>query len=95
MNAQIFFDLVGQMRAAQKKYFTQGRLQSDLIESKELEKRVDQVLKDGLDQPGEPVQLTLTEDQDKLGDCPAGTGWASRPEYQEADQKKRGGVDEK
>ena len=91
MNAQIFFDLVGQMRAAQKKYFTQGRLQSDLIASKELEKQVDQILASGLDQPGEPVQLTLTEDQDMQGDCPAGTNWASRPEYQEADQKKRGG----
>lgn len=93
MDAQTFFDLVGQMRTAQKKYFTQGRLQSDLIASKELEKQVDQVLKDGLDQPDEPVQLTLAEDQDKLGDCPAGTGWASRPEYQEADEKNGGGVD--
>jgi hypothetical protein len=63
MNAQIFFELVKQMRAAQKKYFKE-RTQSNLIESKKLEKQVDQVLAAGLDNQAEAdvaVQLSLTE----------------------------------
>jgi len=63
MNAQVFFELVGQMRAAQKKYFKE-RTGSSLIESKKLEKQVDQVLAAGLDHEVDAdvaVQLSLTE----------------------------------
>lgn len=44
MDIDDFIDLVRRMRQAQKAYFTQGRKHSDLIESKRLEKEVDQAL---------------------------------------------------
>lgn len=39
-----FFELVCALRVAQKKYFKQGRLQSDLITARVLESRLDKVL---------------------------------------------------
>lgn len=47
MNVSEFTRMVKEMRDAQKKYF-KSRLRSDLIASKELEKRVDQALADGI-----------------------------------------------
>lgn len=50
MKAQAFLELVGEMRAAQNKYFGQ-RTHSNLIAAKELEKRVDAVVKAGKLEP--------------------------------------------
>jgi len=36
------------LRAAQKRYFTEGRKQSDLIEAKRLEALVDKAIRDGV-----------------------------------------------
>ena len=44
MNAPEFVTTVREMRAAQKRYFTEGRKQFDLIEAKRLEKIVDMAL---------------------------------------------------
>ena len=63
MNAEEFVKLVTEMRVAQKKYFKE-RTGSSLIESKKLEKQVDQVLETGLDNDTAAdvaVQLSLTE----------------------------------
>ena len=49
MKAQEFFELTGKVRAAQKKYFTGGRLHGDLVASKQLEAELDRALKAGLD----------------------------------------------
>jgi hypothetical protein len=40
MNAREFFDIVAEMRAAQKRYFM-NRTHSDLLDAKALEKTVD------------------------------------------------------
>jgi hypothetical protein len=48
MNSPEFVMTVREMRAAQKRYFTEGRKQSDLIEAKRLEKVVDQALAEGV-----------------------------------------------
>ncbi len=48
MNVDEFFDLVKRMRQAQKNYFNGGRLPKDLIQSKELERHVDEAIKRGL-----------------------------------------------
>jgi len=50
MKAQAFLELVGEMRAAQSKYFKE-RTQSNLIAAKDLEKRVDVVVKAGKLEP--------------------------------------------
>lgn len=46
MDAKGFFELVGRMRAAQQDYFAR-RQQSDLIQAKALEKKVDEALAAG------------------------------------------------
>jgi hypothetical protein len=57
MDIQTFINTVRQMRKHQTDYFTKGRKQSDLIESKRLEKLVDRALVDGIAVP-------------MSGDCP-------------------------
>ena len=47
MNVSEFTRTVKEMRDAQKRYF-KSRLRSDLIASKELEKRVDDAIEDGI-----------------------------------------------
>jgi hypothetical protein len=67
MNLQLFFELVGQMRAAQKVYFNE-RTRSSLIKAKRLESEVDQVLTAGLDHEAGAdvaVQLTFTSKQEE------------------------------
>ena len=49
MNAQEFVEKTGEMRAAQKRYFTEGRKQADLIEAKRLEKLVDVALAEAVE----------------------------------------------
>lgn len=44
--AKDFYKLVESMRAAQKRYFNNGRKQSDLQDSKDLEYKVDKFLKE-------------------------------------------------
>ena len=61
MNAEQFIQLVRKMRERQNAYYRQGRKQSDLIASKELEKEVDRALLDGISMPVEGV---LTERPD-------------------------------
>lgn len=53
MNAEQFIELVRKMRQAQNAYYRQGRKQSDLIASKQLEKEVDRALLDGISFPAE------------------------------------------
>lgn len=48
MNAAEFVLKVREMREAQKRYFTKGRLQGDLIRSKQLEGEVDKALREGV-----------------------------------------------
>lgn len=49
---------------------------------------MDTVYSAGISIDGLLNQLDITvADQDKLGDCPAGTGWASRPEDQDPQSK--------
>jgi len=48
MTNEEFKQLVAEMRAAQKKYFENGRYYSDLTEAKRLEKMVDSYLKPDL-----------------------------------------------
>lgn len=74
MNATDFVMTVRKMRAAQKRYFTEGRKQSDLFEAKRLEKIVDQALDEGVTvlefhTPTEPtmdeaIQLGLLNDEE-------------------------------
>lgn len=45
MTASEFFDLTIKVRAAQKQYYTKGRLQGDLIEAKKLESVLDNAIK--------------------------------------------------
>jgi hypothetical protein len=52
MNKDEFIETVRQMRAAQKSYFKEGRKRSDLIESKRLEKMVDDALAESNPQAG-------------------------------------------
>lgn len=60
MKAQAFLDLVGEMRAAQSKYFKE-RTQSNLIAAKDLEKRVDVVVKAGKLEPDVPASEVFSE----------------------------------
>lgn len=48
MNAAKFVVLVREMRAAQKQYFSKGRMQGDLIQAKRLEADVDKALREGV-----------------------------------------------
>lgn len=48
MNAAEFILKVREMRDAQRRYFTKGRLQGDLIRSKQLEGEVDKALREGV-----------------------------------------------
>jgi len=59
MKAQAFLELVGEMRAAQSKYFKE-RTHSNLIAAKELEKRVDAVVKAGRLEPDVPAVNVFT-----------------------------------
>lgn len=58
MNFSQFTKAVAEMRTAQKLYF-KSRMRSDLIKAKELEKQVDQALKEGIvkDEPAEQGRL--------------------------------------
>lgn len=56
MNAEHFIELVRKMREKQNAYYRQGRKQSDLIASKQLEKEVDRALLDGISFPVEGEQ---------------------------------------
>lgn len=58
MNVSEFTRLVEEMREAQKAWF-KNRLRGDLIRSKDLERRVDKALADGLVSSVEPGQLDL------------------------------------
>lgn len=61
-----FLVLVWKMRKHQKAYFTEGRKQSDLIESKRLETEVDKALKQHLEfSNGEPVELVMVVQEDE------------------------------
>lgn len=60
MQAEQFIELVRKMREKQNAYYRQGRKQSDLIASKQLEKEVDRALLDGVSFPVEGV-LESTE----------------------------------
>jgi hypothetical protein len=74
MDTEDFIEMVRCMRAAQKAYFKDGRKQSDLIESKRLEKQVDEALRQGVSIPvagvleetagiGEGEQITMFEEE--------------------------------
>lgn len=67
MIAEQFVELVRKMREKQNAYYRQGRKQSDLIASKQLEKEVDRALLDGVSFPAstvEPMQANLFIDQE-------------------------------
>jgi hypothetical protein len=49
MDKDTFIELVRELRRSQKAYFKNGRKQSDLIESKRLEKLVDEALAAGFE----------------------------------------------
>lgn len=64
MKLDQFVALVSQMRSAQIDYFEKGRLHRDLIRSKQLERQVDQALREGvvlvdLRPAQEPIQKSL------------------------------------
>lgn len=67
MNAEQFIELVRKMRMSQNAYYRQGRKQSDLITSKELEKEVDRALLDGISFPVE-AQLDERPDDSEPGE---------------------------
>jgi len=67
MDLQTFINTVRQMRKHQTDYFTKGRKQSDLIESKRLEKVVDQALKDGIAVPVLEERPDDSEPGEQLG----------------------------
>jgi hypothetical protein len=68
MNIKDFFELTGKVRAAQKKYFLGGRLQGDLIASKQLESKLDKALSEGIPEPTATVHVYTTEEyQRQLG----------------------------
>jgi hypothetical protein len=48
MDVQKFIETVRAMRQAQNDYFGKGRKFNDLVKSKDLEKKVDQALADGI-----------------------------------------------
>lgn len=56
MQAEQFIELVKKMCEKQNAYYRQGRKQSDLIASKQLEKEVDRALLDGVSFPVEGEQ---------------------------------------
>lgn len=64
MNVSEFTRVVKEMRDAQKAYF-KNRLREDLVRSKELERRVDQAISEGIVFDLDIVQVE-TEDQPKL-----------------------------
>ena len=67
MEVKVFIETTGLMRAAQKRYFTEGRKQADLIEAKRLEKQVDRVVAEGRLEPDETtVTNEPTEEQLQL-----------------------------
>ena len=66
MNAEQFIELVRKMREKQNAYYRQGRKQSDLIASKELEKEVDRALLDGISFPVEE-RPDYTEPDTQIG----------------------------
>jgi hypothetical protein len=61
MNIKDFYELTGKVRAAQKRYFLGGRLQGDLIVSKQLESKLDKALSEGIPEPTATVQVYMTE----------------------------------
>jgi hypothetical protein len=67
MKAQVFLELVGEMREAQNKYYGH-RTYPNLIAAKELEKRVDAVVKAGRLEPDVPAAevFTAVEFQEQL-----------------------------
>ena len=67
MKVKMFIEKTGEMRAAQKRYFKDGRKQADLIEAKRLEKLVDVALALGVE-PDEPIVTTAptAEEERKL-----------------------------
>jgi hypothetical protein len=67
MNAQQFIVLVRKMRERQNAYYRQGRKQSDLIASKELEKEVDRALLDGISMPVEGELESKDSDCEQIG----------------------------
>lgn len=50
------------------------------ISNKEMDELVSMLEKWGID--FESFGMKIQRFQDEVGDCPAGTNWASRPEYQ-------------
>lgn len=67
MNAEQFIELVRKMRMHQNAYYRNGRKQSDLIASKELEKEVDRALLEGISFPVE-AHLDTTDGDALDGD---------------------------
>jgi len=66
MNAEQFIQLVQKMRERKNAYYRQGRKQSDLIASKELEKEVDRALLDGISMPVEGVLKSTDPDGEQI-----------------------------
>lgn len=69
MKAKEFFELTQKVRAAQKTYYGNGRLQGDLIAAKQLEsqldKAIDAVKKAGGFEPDTPTATKEDEDAHK------------------------------
>jgi len=61
MKIKEFVDLTAKVRVAHRRYFTGGRLQGDLIASKQLESKLDKALLEGVE-PETVVHVHTTED---------------------------------
>jgi len=66
MTAEQFIQLVKKMRMHQNAYYKNGRKQSDLIASKQLEKEVDRALLDGVSMPVEGVLKSTDPDGEQI-----------------------------
>ena len=66
MNVEAFINLVQKMRKHQRDYY-RDRKMSDLLESKQLERQVDQALRDGISIPVEAVLDNREDGPDQIG----------------------------
>ena len=66
MKVKVFIETTDLMRAAQKRYFTGGRKQADLIEAKRLEKLVDMALAEGVETDEPTASIPMFDDEHRI-----------------------------